>query len=140
MRPSSLLLPASLLLLACGASAQTTPYPQPDATPSSTVQVKAPAATAYVTPDQARHISGIYAMSNGWHLKVSGSSHHIDARIDNNKPMRLRAIADNKFVSRDGNVMMQFNQGEFEEDMTMSYVPEGRLAQVVVISSGLAQR
>ena len=140
MRPLSLLLPASLIVLACGASARTMPYAHPDDAPGSTVQVKAPAATAYITPAQARQISGSYAMSNGWHLKVNSGSRSIDARIGDDKPMRLRAVSDDKFVSRDGNITMQFNQGESGEDMTMSYVPDARLAQVVVISSRLAQR
>ena len=35
---------------------------------------------------------------------------------------------------------MEFNRGELGEDMQMSYVPDPRLAQVVVISSAVAQR
>ena len=128
MRLLSSALLSSLLVLACGASARTMPYPQPDAEPTSTVQVRAPAAAAYVTEDQTRQIAGSYAMSNGWHLKVSAASRYIDARIDNEKPMRLRAVSGGKFVSRDGSVTMQFNQGETGEDMTMSYVPDARLA------------
>ena len=68
------------------------------------------------------------------------ASRYIDARIDNEKPMRLRALSEDKFVSRDGSVIMQFNQGKYGEDMTMSYIPDRRLAQVVVISSRMAQR
>lgn len=116
------------------------PYPQPDTEPTSTVRVQAPAAAAYVTEDRARQIAGSYAMSNGWHLKVRSAARYIDARIDNEKPMRLRAVSGDKFVSRDGSVTMQFNQGETGDDMTMSYIPDARLAQVVVISSRMAQR
>jgi hypothetical protein len=106
----------------------------------STVKVTAPLANAYITPDQASQISGTYLMSNGWRMKVSTASRYIDARIDKEKPMRLRAVSEDKFVSRDGSVTMQFKQGEAGDDMTMSYVPDPRLAQVVVISSRMAQR
>ena len=140
MRLLSSTLLSSLLVLACGASARTMPYPQPDAEPASTVRVSAPAALAYVSEVQARQITGSYAMSNGWHLKVNAAARYIDARIDNEKPMRLRAVPGGKFVSRDGSVTMQFNQGDMGGDMTMSYIPDARLAQAVVISSRMAQR
>jgi hypothetical protein len=140
MRPVSFLFPASLFVLACGASAQTMPYPQLDAESGSSVQVRAPATRVYLTEDQARQIRGSYAMSNGWRLKVQTASNYIDARIDNESPMRLRAVSRDRFVSRDGSVIMQFNQGKYGEDMTMSYIPDRRLAQVVVISSQVAQR
>jgi hypothetical protein len=35
---------------------------------------------------------------------------------------------------------MEFNRGEAGDEMLMSYRPDPRLAQVVVISSRLAQR
>ncbi|MBD8530357.1 MULTISPECIES: hypothetical protein [unclassified Massilia] len=136
------LLPACLLLLASAASARTMPYPQvDDDTAGSTVQVTAPAASAFVTPDQAREIAGSYSMSNGWRTKVSMvSGRYIEARIDSEKPMRLRSVGNDTFVSRDGKVSMRFRQGEFADGMTMSFVPDGRLAQVVVLSSRIAQR
>lgn len=141
MRRLSLLLSVSLLALSCGASARTMPYPQIDDTAGSTVQVRAPAATFRMTDDQARQMSAAYEMSNGWRLKVEPVSRsYIDARIDREKPMRLRAIGAGKFVSRDGKLSMQFNQGEFGDEMTMSFVADARLAQVVTISSRMAQR
>jgi hypothetical protein len=123
MRPISFLFPATLFVLACSASARTMPYPQPDAESGPSVQVSAPGPAAFITEDKASQISGSYAMSNGWHMKVQTSSRYIDARIDDQKPMRLRAVSGDKFVSRDGSVTMQFNQGEYGDDMTMSYVP-----------------
>jgi hypothetical protein len=140
MRPLSLLFPASLLLLAPSTFAQTTPYPQPDTSPISTVQVTAPVKTLRIADDQAHALRGSYAMSNGWTLKVRPTSRFIDAAIDNEKPMRLRQLADDRFVSGDGNVTMEFNRGDAGDEMTMSYVPDQRLAQVVVISARVAQR
>lgn len=139
-RPISLLLPASLLTLAAGALAQNLPYPQADASPVSTVQVTAPFKPVMLFADDADKVAGTYAMSNGWRLQVRPGSRHIDAKIDNQKPMRLLAVTPEKFVSRDGNVTMEFNQGSYGDDMTMSYVPDPRLAQVVVLSSRMAQR
>jgi hypothetical protein len=138
MRPFSLLLPASLLLLASGALAQTQPYPQ--TAPLSTVQVTGPMKTAWIDPVQARELAGSYAMSNGWHMKVRPASRYIDATIDDQQPMRLSSVGNDRFVSADGNVTMDFNRGEAGDEMLMSYRPDPRLAQVVVISSRLAQR
>lgn len=142
MRPLSLLLSASLLVLSASASARTMPYPDAETPVSgSSVHVTAPVAAVVIPDDVARQIHAAYGLSNGWRVKVERvSRRHIEARIDNQKPMRLHAVSEDKFVSRNGNVTMQFNQGESGDDMTLSYVPDARLAQVVVISSSLAQR
>ena len=141
MRPVSLLFPACLLVLAFSAGAQTLPTPLPEAPSMSTVQVTAPAGTVRIRDVQADKIGGSYAMSNGWYLRVRTGSRHIDAIIDNKTPLRLLAVAPYKFASPDGNVAMEFNRGSEGDDMVMSYKPDPRLAQVVVISSApLAQR
>lgn len=140
MRPMALLLPASLLLLASSALAQTAPYPSPNTAAPSSVQVTAPARAVQIRPEQADKIGGSYAMSNGWRLRVRTASRYIDATIDNEKPMRLIPVAPYKFASADGNVTMEFNQGSEGDDMTMSYVPAPGLAQVTVSSAPLAQR
>jgi len=140
MRHLSLLLPASLCLLASSALAQTMPYPPPEAAPISSVQVTAPVRAVNLTQEEEEQVAGAYAMSNGWRLQVRTDSRHIDAAIDNRRPMRLVAVSADKFVSRDGNVTMEFNRGPSRTDMVMSYVPDPRLAQIVVITSTLAQR
>jgi hypothetical protein len=139
MRPL-LLLPASLLVLASSALAQTLPYPRAADEPISTVQVSAPVKTMLIFPDQADQLDATYAMSNGWRMKVKPSSRSISAVIDNQKPIRLVQVERDKFVSGDGRVTMQFNLGDWGDDMTMSYVPGQDLAQVITISSRMAQR
>lgn len=54
--------------------------------------------------------------------------------------MRLYAVAPCKFASIDGNVNMEFNRGAWGDDMLMSYRPNPGLAQVVVLSTQVAQR
>lgn len=140
MRPLHSLFSASLFLLASSALAQTLPYPRAADAPISTVQVTAPVKTMTIFPDQAAELAATYAMSNGWRLKVRPTSRFINATIDNEKPIRLVQVERNKFVSGDGKVTMQFNLGEWGEDMTMSYVPGQDLAQVIVVSTRMAQR
>lgn len=140
MRPLSLLLPASLLVLATGTGAQDLPYPQADPAQVSSVHGRASAKAVRVQPDQAQVITGVYAMANGWQLQVRTAPRHIDATIDDQQPLRLYAVAPYRFTSNDGNVTMEFNRGEYGDDMLMRYVPDPRLARVVVISSTLAQR
>ena len=142
MRPLPFLLSASLLVLSASASARTMPYPDAE-TPASgaTVQVVAPVPEVLVSPGLVEQIRTTYGLSNGWRLKVEPVSRRfIEARIDRQRPMRLYAVSKDTFVSRNGMVTMQFDQGESGDDMTLSYVPDARLAQVVVISSRLAQR
>lgn len=145
MRPlsclQSSLFSASLFLLASSALAQTTPYPQAAPEPMSSVQVTAPVKAMLIFPDQADQLAATYAMSNGWRLKVKPSSRFISAAIDNQKPIRLVQVERDKFVSGDGKVTMQFNLGEWGDDMTMSYVPGNDLAQVITVSTTrMAQR
>ncbi|THC41847.1 hypothetical protein [Massilia sp. Mn16-1_5] len=140
MRPLALLLPATLLLTASSAPAQTTPYPPADTAAISTVEVTAPAKIIRIRPEQAEKIGGTYDMSNGWHLKVRTTSRYIDATIDNQRPIRLVATTPYHFSSGDGNVRMEFNRGEYGDDMLMSYVPAPGLAAIVVSAAPIAQR
>lgn len=139
MRALYLLIPISLLLVASNANAQSTSYPVTDDTAMSTVQVTAPPRTVHVSSDDIRTVSGAYAMSNGWLLHVRPAWDGVVARIDDEKPMRLVALSPDKYVTRDGNVTMEFNRGPDREDMVMSYV-DPRLAQVVVVTSTMASR
>lgn len=139
MRPLSLF-PATLLLLATGTGAQTMPYPPLQAAPIASVQVTAPPKTVRIRSDEARKIDGAYEMSNGWYLRVRTGARHLDAVIDDQQPIRLVAISRYQFVSGDGNVTMHFNRGDSGDDMVMSYVPDLRLGQRVVLGSQLAQR
>lgn len=139
MRPLSLLIPASLLVLAASAGAQTQPYPRPDTAPISTVTVTPPAKAVRLMPDEVKEITGNYDMQNGWQLEVRGKPEYIDATIDNEKPMRLRAVSKNKFVSGDGNVTMEFKPGT-DYDMKLSYVPDPSKPSMVSIPAQRAKR
>lgn len=140
MRPLSLLITASVLTFAVGAGAQTQqPYPRPDTAPISTVTVTGPAKAVRLMPDEVRQIAGTYNMENGWQLEVRGKPTYIDTTIDTEKPMRLRAVSKNKFVSGDGNVTMEFNQGG-GEDMKMTYVPDPSKPSMVSIPARRTRR
>ena len=139
MRLLSLLIPASLLVLATGAGAQTQPYPRPDTAPISTVTVTAPAKVVRLRPDEVKQIAGTYDMANGWRVEVNGKPEYIDATIDTEKPMRLKAVSRNKFISGDGNVVMEFNQGT-DYDMKLSYAPDPSKPSMVSIPAQKAKR
>lgn len=140
MRISSVLLPAALLVLTSGAEAQTMQYPQVDTAPDTTIRVTGALKPIRIDEDQAREIAGTYALSNGWRLKINPSSRTIAATIDRQKPMRLFAVSPYKFASGDGRVTMEFNPGDYGSDVVMSYAPDPRLAEMVVLSSSVAQR
>jgi hypothetical protein len=68
----------------------------------------------------------------------------IVAQIDKQRRMHLVAQSPDRFVSRDGNVIMEFNKGDTRDDMMMSYVPsdvaDPHLAQMIVVTAKMAQR
>lgn len=141
MRSLTLILPATLLLAAStGAQSQNNPSSNPEAI--SQVQVNAPAQPYRFWGYEAEAISGAYAMSNGWRIKVDPGKDGIVAQIGKKRPMTLVAMSPDKYASRDGNIIMEFNRGAYGDDMVMSYVPDSRTAQVVVLTSTntLAQR
>jgi hypothetical protein len=140
MRPLYLAIPVSLLLVASNAHAQSTNYPVTNEEAISTVQVTAPPHAVRVSDYQTRTVSGAYALSNGWRLHVRPALNGVVAAIDDQKPMRLIALSPDKYVSRDGNVAMEFNRGPDGDDMIMSYVPNDGLAQVVVVTATVASR
>jgi hypothetical protein len=140
MRRLALLSAIPLFLLAADAVAQSRDYPATGSTSISSVQVTAPSRTARVFQEDLDAVRGVYGMSNGWRLKVSPASGGITAQIDRQPAMRLVAVSPDRFVSRDGNVTMDFNRGANRDDMEMSYVPDSRVAQIIVVKATLAQR
>lgn len=138
MRSLSLAVSASLLVLAADAGAQATKYPIAADSAMSSVQVTAPARRVF--QEDLDTVRGQYALSNGWRLKVEPAASGIKATFDKQRPIHLVAVTKDKFVSRDGNVDMVFNRGDYGDDMVMSYVPDPRLAQVIVVRATLAQR
>jgi hypothetical protein len=141
MHSRSLIFPACLLL-AASAGAQTQHDPLTDPESTSQVQVRAPAQPFQFWEYEAEDISGAYAMSNGWRMKVDPSSEGIVAQIDKRPALHLVAVARDRYATRDGNVWMEFNRGARGDDMLMRYVPDARTAQVVVVTAtmALAQR
>lgn len=138
MRPLFLILGASLLLASsAGAQEQDRPSAGPDV---SQVQVTAPTQPFRFWEYEAEAITGAYAMSNGWRMKINPAQDGIVAQIDRRHPIRLIAQSRSRYVSRDGNVIMEFNRGVDQDEVLMSYVPDDRLAQRIVVTATLAQR
>jgi hypothetical protein len=143
MRSLFLILPVSLGLLASNAGAQeqqaqTTPSTESESI--SKVQVTAPNEPFQFRDYEAEAISGGYHMSNGWRMKVDPAADGIVAQIGKRHPMHLVAVSRDRYVAPDGNVFMEFNRGTQGDAMLMSYVPDSRTAQRVVVTSTLAQR
>ncbi|GAB3467459.1 hypothetical protein GCM10027321_34950 [Massilia terrae] len=128
-------IPLSLLLVSPLAGAQSHDYPLTGDTVISTVQVRPTLHPFPVTEQQTEAIKGDYALTNGWHLRVQSSYKGIIAQIDQQRPMSLIALSEDKFVTRDGNVAMEFNQGTIGEDMTMSYVPTSNVAALLTVGT-----
>ena len=140
MRPSPLLFFPALLMLASGTRAQALQPVEPDPTSIAVVEVKPVDGPYRLRNEQARQIAGTYEMSNGWSIDVRPDMRHLDVVVNRNRPLRLLAISSSKFVSSDGNMMMEFSRGNDDNDMTLRYVPDRGLAAVVVTSASFAQR
>jgi len=153
MRTQFLAIPVIMLVAASQAAAQSvlpsppqpqarsTDYPATGDASVSTVRVAAPPRPAFKSsPAETDWISGAYRMSNGWRLEVQPDAEGIVAKIDRERPMRLVAVSDDRYVTMDGKVAMTFNRGARGDQMLMSYVPRSNLAALVVLQSVLAQR
>ena len=140
MRTQFLIFPVSLLLLASSAGAQTQHNSQTEPESVSQVQVTAESLPFQFRDYEAEAISGGYKMSNGWRMKVDPSADGIVAQINKERPIKLVAVSRDRYIAPNGNVFMEFNRGAQGDEMLMSYVPNSRTAQRVVITSTLAQR
>jgi hypothetical protein len=140
MRPSSLLYFPALLMLASGTHAQALQPIGPGPASIAVVGVKPVDGPYRLRNEQARQIAGMYEMSNGWSIDVRPDMRHVDVVINQSRPLRLLAITSRKFVSGDGNVTMEFSRGNDDNDMTLRYVPDKGLAEVVLTSASFAQR
>lgn len=140
LNPLGLTLAAALTLLVADAAAQSRQAPAAPGGPISSVEVTAPARTARIYQTDLDAVSGVYAMSNGWRMAVSPAPGGISAKIGRQRALHLVALSPDKYASRDGMVTMAFHHGPSGDDMVMSYVPDRRLAQVIVVKATLAQR
>lgn len=142
MRSLIAAIPLSLLLVAPFAGAQSHDYPLTEDSGIATVHVRPEMHRFPVTAQQTEAVKGDYALSNGWHLRVRPTYKGIEAQVDQQPPMYLMALSEDKFITRDGNVDMTFNMGTFGDDMLMSYVPESRTAARLTVgtSDNLAAR
>ena len=68
-------------------------------------------------------------------MSVGAGVNGVVAKIDDEWPMRLIALSPDKYVTRDGNVAMEFNRGPDGDEMLRSYVPDPRVADVIVVSA-----
>lgn len=134
MRYFLMAIPASLVLVSSYAGAQSRDYPLTDESSVSTVEVTA--SRPFHLSSEREAVKGIYALSNGWNLKVEPNRSGIIAKIDDERPIRLTALTSNLFRTSDGNVEMHFNQGFTGDDMTMSYVPRSNPLAVITVGTG----
>ena len=100
MRALSLLLPVSLLLLAPSVGAQSGNYPINDDASITRVEVTAQPPAFRIWDYQQEAVSGAYALSNGWRMKVEPARDGIRAVTDKQRPIRLIAQSPDRFVSR----------------------------------------
>jgi hypothetical protein len=153
MRRSTLLFALTAVVataLPAGAIAQQT-QSSPAATPQiddearaalAQVQVRGQARHHRLDMTEMRQVAGTYAMSNGWIMEVKPSARHVTVSINDGAPIELLPQTANRFVTADGNIATVFNLGPWQDDVVMSYVPDGRLSdvRVVVGTEGLVAR
>lgn len=127
------LISCATLLLAANAGAQEQHYPLTEPGVAR-VEITAPAQRYHFLDYEAEAISGAYAMSNGWRMKVDTASDGIVAQIDKQRPFRLVAVSQDQYISPDGNISMEFNRGRRGDDVWMRFVPDMRTAPAATLA------
>jgi hypothetical protein len=126
--------------LATAQAAQAAPAPQIDEEVKQAlaeVQVRGQTRHYRLEPSEVRQVSGTYAMSNGWTVRVIPRLRRVYMQVNDKEPIELFAQSADKFASADGNIATVFNLGMLGDDIVMSYVPDSRLSdQRVIIGSG----
>lgn len=106
----------------------------------SEVQVRGPRRHYRLDKEDARTVSGTYALSNGWTLRVTPRMNRVYAQINDRPPVELLAQSPDKFATADGRIATVFKLGPWGDDMAMSYVPGADLAERITVRSTIASR
>jgi hypothetical protein len=127
--------------LAMAQAGRTTAAPQIDEEVKQAlaeVQVRGQPRHYRLEPSEIKQVSGTYAMSNGWTVRVVPRMRHVYMHINDKPPIELFPQSADKFASADGNIATVFNLGMLGDDIVMSYVPDSRLSdQRVIVGSGV---
>lgn len=101
------------------------------------VQVRGQPKRYRLEPYEVKQVTGTYAMSNGWTMRVTPRSRHVYLQIDDKPPIEIFPQSADKFASADGSIATVFNLGMTGDDVVMSYVPDSRYSdQRVIIGTG----
>ena len=98
----------------------------------SQVQVSGQARRHKLDAYEAKKVSGTYAMSNGWTIQVVPRRTQVFMSINDGAPIALIAQSADKFASADGTIAAVFNQGSWEDEVVMSYLPVGQLVYLIL--------
>lgn len=88
-----------------------------------------PVARTWMSVDQFKPYSGVYAMADGKLLRVTYQQNRFYAQFDGEPAMQIYAVSSNEFIGKDKEITFQFDyqDGHYHEDLIVSTPATGRL-------------
>ncbi len=81
-------------------------------------------ATYQPRADEVEQIKGMYRLDNGATLKVQEQGRRLVARIGRHYVTEMVPVAENRYVSPDGRMTMQFRSLPFDGEVVLTYPAE----------------
>lgn len=132
------LLPLAIALI--GASAYAAPQTEQQA-PESTlgeIQVRTAGPVYKLTPAQIDEVKGIYVMDNGVPFKITQEHRRLYAHLGQRPVTEMVAVADNRFVSLDRRMVMEYQPMAFGDQIVLTYPADMNVASSPMITARFA--
>ena len=133
------LFPLAFALTLSQASAIAAPQTQQGDPSLSEIQVRGvmPAA-AKLQPQQIDDIKGVYALDNGSALKITNVQRRLFAQLGQRNLTELVPVGDNRFVSLDQRMTVEYKPVAFGDEIVLSYPADLNVASAPMVTVRLA--
>lgn len=131
----------SLAMALTQASAFAAPQTQqtPQTAPSmSEIQVTSVMPTYRLQPAQVDEIKGVYKLDNGATFKVTNVHRKLFAQLGQRGLTELVPLAENRFVSSDQRMTMEFHPAAFGDEIVLTYPADMNVADTQMVTVRLA--
>lgn len=129
-------LPLAIALI--GATAYAAPQSDQAEPTLGEIQVRAAAQTYKPTAMEIAQVKGAYALDNGASFKITNEHRRLVARLGNNAATELLPVGENRFVSADQRMTVEYIPIAFGDQIMLTYPADMNLSSSHMITVRLA--
>lgn len=124
----------SLAVAVAQAPAMAAPQTPQSESSLSEIQVRSTMPTYQMQPAQVDEVKGVYKLDNGATFKVTNVQRRLFAQFGDRMLTELLPVADNRFVSRDQRMTMDFIPEAFGDQIVLTYPADMNVADAKMVT------